>query len=448
MININQTSENSKIYIQRNITNDEPVINNYITEDELQEILKEYNSIPYIVVDGFSHSSFKITKGDWDAVHNAIQNKKPYLIYARSSNSGDLFSLVDDIAPLPNGDVSIATTLIVSNGNVTYRTWYIDIDGNVELSLEETYAIPTEFKTINGNEITGTGDIIIEGGNGNVVELTQEEYDNTTPEPDTLYVITDAPAVEIPDTSNFVDKETLTYEIDAINIALNQKQDTLVSGQNIKTINNQSIVGSGNITIEGGGTEILYLWKLNGTTTYGADHNANVRNTLLSLSSSEEYPIIVVKDYNNDTICNNVYANASTNYVEIQCCNSRIGGTPNDLTDERYELLPNGMFRYVKNDVVATQNYVDEKISDINIESGGNIVELTQSEYNSITPEPDTLYLISDSNINTSLKTINGESIIGEGDIKIDADLTGYATTAYVDEQIGDINSVLENIIG
>lgn len=31
------------------------------------------------------------------------------------------------------------------------------------------------------------------------------------------------------------------------------KQDALVSGTNIKTINNQSILGSGNITIEGGG---------------------------------------------------------------------------------------------------------------------------------------------------------------------------------------------------
>lgn len=168
MININQTSENSKIYIQRNITNDEPVINNYVTEDELQEILKEYNTVPYIVFDGFSHSSFEITKGDWDAVHNAIQNKKPYLIYARSSNSGKVFSLVDDIAPLPNGDVSIATTLIVSNGNVTYRTWYIDIDGNVELSLEETYTIQPKLvsgeniKTINGNDILGSGNIKID----------------------------------------------------------------------------------------------------------------------------------------------------------------------------------------------------------------------------------------------------------------------------------------------
>ena len=40
--------------------------------------------------------------------------------------------------------------------------------------------------------------------------------------------------------------------------ALNEsKQDTLVSGTNIKTINNESILGSGNITIEGGGGKAI-----------------------------------------------------------------------------------------------------------------------------------------------------------------------------------------------
>lgn len=33
---------------------------------------------------------------------------------------------------------------------------------------------------------------------------------------------------------------------------LTTKQDTLVSGTNIKTINNETLLGSGNITIEGG----------------------------------------------------------------------------------------------------------------------------------------------------------------------------------------------------
>ena len=376
MININQTSENSKIYIQRNITNDEPVINKYVTEDELQEILKEYNTVPYIVVDGFTQQGFKITNGDFDAVLNAYEQKKPYLIYVRATNQGTTFSLAEDVF-FGETYISCTSTVFSISGKITLRIWEIYKD-KVELYSEQQYTLSeyatmdwtiiqieahqnilqenidkkqnklvsgTNIKTINGNTLLGSGDITIEsGGNGNIVELTQSEYNGITPEPDTLYVITDAPAVEIPDTTNFVDKETLTYEIDAINIALNQKQDTLVSGQNIKTINNQSIIGSGNITIEGG---------------------------------------------------------------------------------------------------------------------SGNIVELTQSEYNAIIPDDDTLYLISDSNIYTSLKTINGESIIGEGDIKVEGsvDLTGYATEqwvddkgyaklSYVDEQIGNINNVLENIIG
>ena len=85
-----------------------------------------------------------------------------------------------------------------------------------------------------------------------------------------------------------------------------------------------------------------------------------------------------------------------------------------------------------------------------------------------------------------NIKTINGESILGEGNIEISGGTTdlfnyytksesdnkfqekgdyltsipseyvteteltnkGYATTTYVDTQIGDINTILENIIG
>ena len=37
-----------------------------------------------------------------------------------------------------------------------------------------------------------------------------------------------------------------------LDISLSQKQETLVSGNNIKTINNQSLLGFGNISISGG----------------------------------------------------------------------------------------------------------------------------------------------------------------------------------------------------
>ena len=44
---------------------------------------------------------------------------------------------------------------------------------------------------------------------------------------------------------------TLSAQTD-LQTALNDKQDTLVSGTNIKTINGESILGSGNLVISGG----------------------------------------------------------------------------------------------------------------------------------------------------------------------------------------------------
>lgn len=68
---------------------------------------------------------------------------------------------------------------------------------------------------------------------------------------------------------------TLSNQTD-LNNALSGKQSTLVSGTNIKTINNESILGSGNINIQGGGsggtsTDV----KINGTSITSGD-TANI----------------------------------------------------------------------------------------------------------------------------------------------------------------------------
>jgi hypothetical protein len=242
--------------------------------------------------------------------------------------------------------------MLLTNGEIDDNTIYLITDAVINL------------KTINGNPIIGDGDITIEGGSTNIIEFTQEEYDNLEEKDEnTIYVITDAPAIDIPDTSNFATKTDL-----------NRKQNTLVSGQNIKTINGESILGSGNITIEGGsgGGEIpegvkptYYLWKE--TLSYGnstmLNDNKNVRNILLTYAYSEEFPFVVLKDNYNDTISNNLYI--KSNYVEIQCCNSRVGGKNSDLIDERYELTVDGWLKEVKKETVASQNWVYEKIGNI-----------------------------------------------------------------------------------
>lgn len=83
--------------------------------------------------------------------------------------------------------------------------------------------------------------------NLNNVKLDKSVYETDKP--------TFALKTEIPDTSNFITNEELEGKDYATESQLSSKQDTLVSGQNIKTINSQSLLGEGNIeiTVEGGG---------------------------------------------------------------------------------------------------------------------------------------------------------------------------------------------------
>ena len=151
-------------------------------------------------------------------------------------------------------------------------------------------------------QISGTSYSIKDENACKVVELTQAEYDDlptTAKTSNSLFVITDATAGDLSnyytktetddlldtkldvtaytptDLSNYYTKSetsgateistalnakadtattyTKTETDNAITAATSTKQDTLVSGTNIKTINNQSIHGEGNITIQGGG---------------------------------------------------------------------------------------------------------------------------------------------------------------------------------------------------
>lgn len=83
-----------------------------------------------------------------------------------------------------------------------------------------------------------------------------------------------------------------------------------------------------------------------------------------------------------------------------------------------------------------------------NYTTNDNIVELTKVEYDSLKAngnlDETKIYLITDSTI--ALKTINGESLVGVGDIIIN--MEQYVTQEYVDSKLGDIETILDNIIG
>ena len=122
----------------------------------------------------------------------------------------------------------------------------------------------TNIKTINGDSILGNGDLAV--GGGSTVEVTQTltsgteiasvSVDGTNT---TLYAPTPPTVPSASSTTPSMDgtaavgTATTYARADHVHPTDTSRQATLVSGTNIKTINNQSLLGSGNITISGGG---------------------------------------------------------------------------------------------------------------------------------------------------------------------------------------------------
>ena len=299
----------------------------------------------------------------------------------------------------------------------------------------------------------------IQGSGGNpTVELTQAEYDALvsagTVSQTTYYIITDAEAVDLDnyytksETSGATQISTAlaskadtatTYtktEVDnAITAATSTKQDTLVSGTNIKTINNESILGSGNIDIQGGGS------------TYQAGTNISITNDTINctlpIKKIQGYSSVIIGDSRNtvqgDSNVAVGYKNSinakSGSYIPAYCFvggeynnvintdeaafgkynnsvqNTSVGGasgttlfsvgngTGNNARHNAFEIRQNG-------DIYCSDGTNDVKLQDTITATAANttalgglkLVKLTQQEYDALTTkDSNTLYIVTDS---------------------------------------------------
>ena len=134
--------------------------------------------------------------------------------------------------------------------------------GGVPESTFTAYTATTDERISQDEEVTAAGLNALNDKITPTVELTQAQYDALVDkDPNTYYIITDAQAGDL--TNYYTKSET--------NTLLGGKQAKLVSGTNIKTINNESILGSGNIDIQGG-------------STYTAGRGISIANDTISFS--------------------------------------------------------------------------------------------------------------------------------------------------------------------
>lgn len=234
-------------------------------------------------------------------------------------------------------------------------------------SKQDTLVSGTNIKTVNGESILGSGNIVIQSGTSNWDDIqgkpqfagvaTSGDYNDLINKP------------TIPDISNLATKEEIadmeTKSNAAATYATKQemagKQDTLVSGQNIKTINGQSVIGEGNIDITEGGTIDSEL----STVSVNAVQNKVITNALNDKASKTEL------------------SNVSTSKA--------------DKAD------------------VYTKQEVDDKFT-----NAQNQINQLSTDTSAINTEVQTLKTDKQDTLvsGTNIKTINGQSLLGEGNIE------------------------------
>lgn len=328
-----------------------------------------------------------------------------------------------------NGVLVVINAILVNNGNMTVKVTEVDLTNKgytkeeVDAKLEEkqgvfapqaplafnedktqlsvdlsTYALKSELPT-KVSELENDSQFVTEaevsGDLANKADKTYVDEQLATKQPVGDY----ATKTELADKADSSVVESLSTQvatntsdisviktkqeedgnkIDALDKEMATKQDLLVSGTNIKTINSQSLLGEGNILIDSG-SDIPFLF-INSSTHLSGDFSA-VKNAIANKTPFELYYVNILgyNDIAAPEVCfvsgENIQA---TFHFESTTANHTLVQTT---------ITPTGVSANT-----SYHNYQEQLVS------------------------------------GTNIKTINGESILGEGNLEISG---GGGTTDY-----------------
>lgn len=363
-------------------------------------------------------------------------------------------------------------------------------------SKQDTLVSGTNIKTVNGQSILGEGNIEISGGGTITVDT---ELSETSENPVQNKVITNAlndkaSKTELSnvsaDKANKADvytkqevdnKFTNTQsQIDQISIdtsATNaqvqtlktDKQDTLVSGTNIKTINGQSVLGEGNIEIQQSALPIASADTLGGVKV-GTGLSINPEGVLSANSpewdniSGKPDDIVNITERLASKLDTATYNSEKASFATKDELNSKADASAiADMATQTW-VQGQGYLTSIPSDYVTNSELTEglagkQDKGDYALKSDLNTLatkeELaTKADVSALSAKQDTLVS------GTNIKTINGETILGEGDITIGGTVdTAMSDTsenavqnkvikAYIDGLVGNILTQLQEING
>ena len=195
---------------------------------------------------------------------------------------------------------------------------------------------------------------------------------------------------ETPDKQFVSQTEKTTYNGYATQIS--GKQDTLTSGENIKTINNQSILGAGNLDIPSGPEEYLKSATYSNKTLTITDQSNN--NVVVQIPNDPEpvdYPVTDVK-VNGSSVVTNKVANISID----------LSGKQDVLSDTQMQAVNSGIdttkvaqIETNKNNITSLEGNVNTNttnISNLTTQLGGYTISVVTAL--PTTPSANTIYFV------------------------------------------------------
>ena len=280
----------------------------------------------------------------------------------------------------------------------TFNTYSANTDARIAEDEEVTAAglnslnSNKQDKLTAGENITINGNVISAAGGNNVIELTQAQYDALTDiDPDAFYIITDA------------DGGVTTGQVQTmINTAIATKQDTLVSGTNIKTINNESLLGSGNIDIQGGSS--INVVQATGTSTGDVMSQNAVTSSINKKLNSVDFTGTNWAGTGTTSLRKTIDGSVYTTYAFVASINQKPILSSDYQNVNKFSLVETSAFTAHTADTTihttsaekASWNGAATNASNAITALGGlKLVSLTQAQYDALaTKDASTLYLI------------------------------------------------------
>ena len=259
-----------------------------------------------------------------------------------------------------------------------------------ELTNDSGFLTEHQLKTINGESIVGEGNIEIGGGSG-----TQVQSDWAETNTESVSYIKNKPTLSIVATSgsynDLTDKPTIPTKTSELT-----NDSGFLTEQTLKTINGESIVGEGNIEIGGGsGRNVWYgnQAQFDAIPESELDQNTDYYISGLIAWDDVEHPYIPTKtsDLENDTQFQTLNQVKSEIVNSIKVYDKRV----QYVSEEEYNAMEQaGTLRDGTTYFIEGEYVIPTKTSELENDSGF----LTEQ----------------------TLKTINGESLVGTGNITIE----------------------------